>query len=396
MPFTSTSLDIERLRMLERVLALVVTSDQPEQATEHWIYLACAYYYLAETRRSCEVARRWVTWCEDSRQSKQLEMAYAWLAWIHASQGSVAEAEQALERAVSSQTASAYAEPPDLLYEIRGLLATQREDYSAAEQVFQALLALPQHREGNRISCAPVLSVICLGLGKRYEAHLYQEKWQDYLTKLPTGTLPTLPILLALALLVMAQGEPAQATAIYHDLRAFQGYCCWFLVDRVLGELATFAGDWNAAEMHLARAEAVARREGLLPELARTLRGRAHAALARGKENAMPQADAYLKEALALFNKLAMRKSADELRSQLGQRAPQPEKPRVPTLPADITQREIEILRLVAEGKSNGQIARQLHLSEKTVANHLTTIFHKTASENRAAAAAFAIRHGLF
>jgi DNA-binding NarL/FixJ family response regulator len=49
----------------------------------------------------------------------------------------------------------------------------------------------------------------------------------------------------------------------------------------------------------------------------------------------------------------------------------------------------------VAEGKSNYQIAQKLNLSEKTVANHLTTIFYKTASENRAAATAFAIRHGL-
>ncbi len=53
------------------------------------------------------------------------------------------------------------------------------------------------------------------------------------------------------------------------------------------------------------------------------------------------------------------------------------------------------MLKLVTEGKSNRQIAQELGLSEKTVANHLTHIFGKTSSENRAAAAAFAIRHGL-
>jgi DNA-binding NarL/FixJ family response regulator len=47
------------------------------------------------------------------------------------------------------------------------------------------------------------------------------------------------------------------------------------------------------------------------------------------------------------------------------------------------------------EGKSNRQIAQELGLSEKTVANHLTHIFNKTNSENRAAATAFAIRHRL-
>jgi DNA-binding NarL/FixJ family response regulator len=53
------------------------------------------------------------------------------------------------------------------------------------------------------------------------------------------------------------------------------------------------------------------------------------------------------------------------------------------------------VLCLVAQGKSNGQIAQALRLSEKTVTNHLTHIFNKTACDNRAAATAFAIRHGL-
>jgi two-component system response regulator DegU len=53
------------------------------------------------------------------------------------------------------------------------------------------------------------------------------------------------------------------------------------------------------------------------------------------------------------------------------------------------------VLKLVAQGKSNRQIAQALCLTEKTVINHLTHIFNKTGCENRAAAAAFALRHGL-
>jgi predicted ATPase/DNA-binding CsgD family transcriptional regulator len=63
--------------------------------------------------------------------------------------------------------------------------------------------------------------------------------------------------------------------------------------------------------------------------------------------------------------------------------------------PAGLTAREVEVLRLVARGLTNIEIARELSLSEKTVAHHLTHIFNKTSSENRASAAAFAIRHGL-
>jgi predicted ATPase/class 3 adenylate cyclase/DNA-binding CsgD family transcriptional regulator len=66
-----------------------------------------------------------------------------------------------------------------------------------------------------------------------------------------------------------------------------------------------------------------------------------------------------------------------------------------PTYPAGLTAREVEVLRLVARGLTNNEIAGELRLSEKTVAHHLTHIFNKTTSENRAGAAAFAIRHGL-
>ncbi len=65
------------------------------------------------------------------------------------------------------------------------------------------------------------------------------------------------------------------------------------------------------------------------------------------------------------------------------------------TYPAGLTAREVEVLRLVAHGLTSSEIARELNISEKTVAHHLTHIFNKTTSENRAAAAAFAIHHGL-
>ena len=63
--------------------------------------------------------------------------------------------------------------------------------------------------------------------------------------------------------------------------------------------------------------------------------------------------------------------------------------------PAGLTARQVQVLRLLARGMMNGEIARELGLSEKTVAHHLTHIFNKTSSENRAAAVAFAIHHGL-
>ncbi len=60
-----------------------------------------------------------------------------------------------------------------------------------------------------------------------------------------------------------------------------------------------------------------------------------------------------------------------------------------------LSPREVEVLRLVVEGKSNREIAEQLVISERTVINHLSHIFIKTGAENRAGATAYAFRHGL-
>jgi DNA-binding NarL/FixJ family response regulator len=66
-----------------------------------------------------------------------------------------------------------------------------------------------------------------------------------------------------------------------------------------------------------------------------------------------------------------------------------------PALPTPLTRREIEVLRLVAAGKTNRDIADALFISEKTVARHLTNIFGKIDCQSRTQAAAYAYRHGL-
>jgi len=60
-----------------------------------------------------------------------------------------------------------------------------------------------------------------------------------------------------------------------------------------------------------------------------------------------------------------------------------------------LTQREIQVLRLVAAGKSNRLIATELVLSEKTVARHMSNIFTKLGISSRAAATAYAYEHAL-
>ena len=64
-------------------------------------------------------------------------------------------------------------------------------------------------------------------------------------------------------------------------------------------------------------------------------------------------------------------------------------------LPAGLTAREVEVLRLVAAGHSNPQIAAALFLNHKTVQRHLSNIFAKTGVTSRTAAAAYAFEHQL-
>jgi DNA-binding CsgD family transcriptional regulator len=63
--------------------------------------------------------------------------------------------------------------------------------------------------------------------------------------------------------------------------------------------------------------------------------------------------------------------------------------------PAGMTPREVEVLRLVARGLSNKEIADRLVISPKTVGNHVEHIYTKIDASNRAAASLFAMQHGL-
>ncbi|MFF1742103.1 response regulator [Streptomyces mirabilis] len=61
----------------------------------------------------------------------------------------------------------------------------------------------------------------------------------------------------------------------------------------------------------------------------------------------------------------------------------------------DLSHREIEVVRLLAEGRSNRAIAEALYLSEATVKTHLVRVYRKLGVDNRAAAVSQAVRRGL-
>ena len=141
---------------------------------------------------------------------------------------------------------------------------------------------------------------------------------------------------------------------------------------------AICAGEHSRAAAHLTAAEAQARRSGARAELALIL-------LRRGQLEHDP---VVVTEGLRLCDQLGMQALAGSILD----RQPLPAQRAVP---GGLTHREVEVLRLVSQGRTNRQIAEELALSERTVANHLGAILAKTDSDNRAAAATFALRNGL-
>ena len=62
---------------------------------------------------------------------------------------------------------------------------------------------------------------------------------------------------------------------------------------------------------------------------------------------------------------------------------------------AELSERELEVLKLIANGKDNAVIAAELHISPKTVKNHISNILMKLQIDNRIQAAVYAVRSGL-
>jgi two-component system, NarL family, response regulator LiaR len=65
------------------------------------------------------------------------------------------------------------------------------------------------------------------------------------------------------------------------------------------------------------------------------------------------------------------------------------------TIRAELSDREIQVLKLIANGKDNAVIAGELHISPKTVKNHISNILMKLQIDNRIQAAVFAVRSGI-
>ena len=161
--------------------------------------------------------------------------------------------------------------------------------------------------------------------------------------------------------------------------------------DRYLGMLDSVLGA-ASADQHFERALEMDRRMGAVTHQVETLAAWSWHLARRGSPTAgpaLPSATRLADEARALARRIGHHRVLRELDSD-----PAPRAEHAP-LPNGLTVREVDVLRLVADGLSNREIGERLFISSNTAANHVRSILIKTAAPNRTKAAVFATEHGL-
>jgi DNA-binding CsgD family transcriptional regulator/tetratricopeptide (TPR) repeat protein len=195
--------------------------------------------------------------------------------------------------------------------------------------------------------------------------------------------------------------DARRAATLYRRLAPYDGYnivtsvsvACHGATARYLGLLAATMCRWEDAQRHFAEALTMHARMGAEPWLAHSQYDYASMLLARAQPSDHTKAGALLEAALTISRTLGMRVLAERVGGLQERWRSQPHSR--PQYPGGLSAREIDVLTLLAAGKSNREIAATLFISINTVANHVRNILTKTNTANRTEAAAFAIHHDL-
>jgi DNA-binding CsgD family transcriptional regulator len=190
-----------------------------------------------------------------------------------------------------------------------------------------------------------------------------------------------------------ADNDPTRARAVAEEARTLASMpdqpLVWLAVHRLLGEIDTAAGQHGSAEAHLAAALELATTCEAPFERALTLLALAELRVAMGDVDGAASLLDEVRQVCVPFGAGPTVTRANALAARLTARLPGAH------YPAGLTEREVEVLRLLPRGLSNAEIAAELFVSPRTVQTHLTNLYGKLGVGGRAEAVAFAMAHDL-
>ncbi|MEP6892475.1 MAG: AAA family ATPase [Gaiellaceae bacterium] len=269
-----------------------------------------------------------------------------------------------------------------------------RREQGRLAELAPVLRVLAQDDEGTawRPGLVAVLAELGMDAEARRELQRVTDEGLDHLR--PSLWLGSL---VYLADACFALGDEEGAALVYPEIERYRGsnvvighlVSCYGSADRYLGMLASVLGEWERAEEHYESAFAMNRSLGARTWVAHGSVAYARMLLARRHGDDLAHASTLLGQAVALADSIGLVSLRGRI-AALG-RAVGPTR----VLPDGLSAREVDILRLVASGRSNREIGSALHISEHTVANHVRSILRKTACANRTEATTYAHRNDL-
>jgi ATP/maltotriose-dependent transcriptional regulator MalT len=366
------------LAMLDEVMCDVTAGALSDLATG-WIYcLAVAVCFdTADLRRATEWNEAAMAWCESLPAGTpfhglcrvhRVELMGLRGAWDEASSESVRACDELMSYHPNMAGESFY---------VAGEIRRRMGDLAAAEQAFLQALDLGRDPQ-------PGLALLRLSQGKTGAA---AAALRSCLASNAWNPLARARLLAAQVEVALATGELEAARAAAGELDAIAGASGADLLEALAvtarGALHLADGEVGQSLDRLRRGRALWLELGLPYEAAQARMLLATASRAAGDDET---ARLELRAARSVFERLGSAADVRRVDECLVEGA---------RLPHRLTQREVEVLRLVAAGKTNRDIAAELVVSQHTVARHLNNIFAKLGVSSRAAATAFAYTHDL-
>ena len=282
----------------------------------------------------------------------------------------------------------------------RVLLEYQAGDFAQGreylERLIEAMRKAPAEATMSFVVPAVVLPLVARIAETDDHLDISEEAAQVILSSRSATPLYAMTAKCGLALIAVRKSDVTAATELYRDLESQRGTLLWFgsiALDRVLGLLAQTMAQLDTAADHFEDALAFCRRAGYRPELAWICHDYADTLLERNNSEDRDKATSLLDEALDIAQELGMRPLVERVLTLQEQSRSRPS--RAPVYPGGLSQREVEVLRLISAGKTDREIAEELFISPLTVGNHVKNILNKTTTSNRTEAATYAVREGL-